>query len=142
MEAISDLNTFAKILTAKGYDGDFHTQGAYAGKLKESISEYLENYRKGAEGAPKSQLLLTGFLQWAGDDKPYVECCMWVKYLNGKFFLGRMEIARKDQFGQLLKQTELSDLSVVTAPKAKEAIAMVSDAPAQKMVHRQKRFSF
>src|SRR5690606_5090882 len=142
MEAISDLNTFAKILTAKGYDGDFHTQGAYAGKLKESISEYLENYRKGAEGAPKSQLLLTGFLQWAGDDKPYVECCMWVKYLNGKFFLGRMENARKDQFGQLLKQTELSDLSVVTALKAKEATAMVSDAPAQKMVHRQKRFSF
>src|SRR5690606_40105690 len=91
MEAISDLNTFAKILTAKGYDGYFHTQGAYAGKLKDSISEYLENCRNGTEGAPKSQLLLTGFLQWAGDDKPYVECCMWVKYLNGKFFLNKME---------------------------------------------------
>lgn len=141
MEAISDLNTFAKILTAKGYDGYFHTQGAYAGKLKNSISEYLENCRNGTEGAPKSQLLLTGFLQWAGDDKPYVECCMWVKYLNGKFFLGRMEVTRKDQFGQLLKQSELTDLSVVTAPKAREAIAMVSDTPEQKTVHRRKRFS-
>lgn len=140
MEAISDLNTFAKILTAKGYDGYFHTQGAYAGKLKDSISEYLENCRKGAEGAPKSQLLLTGFLKWAGDDKPYVECCMWVKYLNGKFFLNSMEVAKKDRYGQLLKQTELSDLSVVTAPNAKEAIAMVSDAPAQKATSQNRRF--
>ena len=139
MEAISDLNTFAKILTAKGYDGDFHTQGAYAGKLKASISEYLANCPK---GVAKKELLLSCFLQWAGDDKPRVECCMWVKYLNGKFFLGKMELARKDQFGQLLKQEKLTDLSVVTAPKAKEAIAMVSDAPEQKAVHRQKRFSF
>jgi len=142
MQAISDLNTFAKILTAKGYDGYFHTQGAYAGKLKDSINEYLENCRNGKEGVPKSPLLLTGFLQWAGDDKPYVECRMWVKYLNGKFFLNKMEVARKDQFGQLMKQTALTDLSVVTVPKAKEAIAMVSDAPEQKVVHRQKRFSF
>ncbi len=142
MEAISDLNIFAKILTAKGYDGYFLTQGAYAGKLKDSISEYLENCRNGTEGTPKSPLLLTGFLQWAGEDQPYVECCMWVKYLNGKFFLGSMEITRKDQFGQLLKQSELTELSVVTAPKVREAIAMVSDVPEQKAVRRQKRFSF
>lgn len=137
MEAISDLNTFAKILTAKGYDDYFHTQGAYAGKLKASISEYLAGCPK---GVAKQELLLTCFLQWAGDDKPYVECCMWVKYLNGKFFLHKMEVARKDQFGQLLKQTELNDLSVVTAPKAKEAIAMVSDAPAQKATSQNRRF--
>jgi hypothetical protein len=66
---------------------------------------------------------------------------MWVKYLNGKFFLNKMEVARKDQFGQLLKQSELTDLSVVTVPKAREAIAMVSDAPEQKTVDRRKRFS-
>src|SRR5690606_20649290 len=139
MEAISDLNTFAQILTAKGYDGYFQAQGAYAGKLKDSISEYLADNPK---GIAKQDLLLTGYLQWAGDDKPRVECCMWVKYLNGKFFLNSMEVAKKDRHGQVLKQSELTDLSVVTAPKAKEAIAMVSDAPEQKMVHRQKRFSF
>lgn len=125
MEAISDLNTFAKILTAKGYDGDFHTQGAYAGKLKASISEYLANCPK---GVAKKELLLSCFLQWAGEALPRIECLMWVKYLNCKFFLGRMEIAKKDRYGQVLKQLELTDLSVVTAPKAKEAIAMVSDA--------------
>ncbi|MVZ64183.1 hypothetical protein [Sphingobacterium humi] len=138
MEAISDLNTFANILTAKGYDGYFHTQGAYAGKLKASISEYLAGCPK---GVAKQELLLSCFLQWAGEDLPRVECLMRVKYLNGKFFLNSMEVAKKDRYGQLLKQTELSDLSVVTAPNAKEAIAMVSDAPEQKTVHRQKRFS-
>ncbi|TDS13072.1 hypothetical protein [Sphingobacterium paludis] len=137
MEAISDLNTFAKILTAKGYDGYFHTQGAYAGKLKASISEYLANSPK---GVVKQELLLTCFLQWAGEDLPRVECLMRVKYLNGKFFLNSMEVAKKDRYGQVLKQSELTDLSVVTAPKAKEAIAMVSDAPAQKATSQNRRF--
>ncbi len=103
MEALSDLSTFAKILTDKGYNGYFHTQGSYAGKLKDSISEYLESCQKGADTLPKQDLLLTGYLQWSGDDKPRVECSMWVKYLNGKFSLSRMEVAKKDGFGQLLK---------------------------------------
>ena len=41
MEALTDLNTFVKILMDKGYTNYFHTQGAYAGKLKDSIEEYL-----------------------------------------------------------------------------------------------------
>lgn len=140
MEALSDLNTFAKILTAKGYNGYFHTQGAYAGKLKESIGAYLENCRKGTEGTPKPELLLTGFLQWTGENEPRIECSMWVKYLNGKFFLHKIEVAKKDQFGGLLKQSKLTNLSVITAPKAKEVIAMVSDTPVQKAVPKGKGF--
>ena len=73
MEALSDLNTFAKILTDKGYNGYFHTQGAYAGKLKDSITDYLESCQKGADSLPKQDLLLTGYLQWSGEDKPRVE---------------------------------------------------------------------
>ena len=140
MEALSDLNTFAKILTDKGYNGYFHTQGAYPGKLKESINEYLENCRKGTEGVPKQELLLTGYLWWAGEDKPRVECSMWVKYQNGKFDLNKMEVAKKDRFGQLLKQSELTNLSAISAPKVAEAIAMVSDAAKQNVVHRNRRF--
>ncbi|HRN72205.1 MAG TPA: hypothetical protein PLM81_03690 [Ginsengibacter sp.] len=142
MEALSDLNTFANILTDKGYSGYFHTQGAYAGRLKSSISEYLENCRRGTEGAPKRDLLLTGYLQWAGEDKPRVECSMWVKYLNGKFDLKKMQVVKKDCFGQLLKQAELLNLSTMNAPKATEAIALVSDAPMQKTVPRNKRLRF
>ena len=140
MEVLSDLNTFAKILTEKGYNGYFHTQGAYAGKLKESISDYLESCQKGADTLPKQDLLLTGYLQWSGEDKPRVECSMWVQYLNGKFSLNKMEVAKKDRFGQLLKKSELANLSVISAPKAVEAVALVNDAPKQKAGKSPKRF--
>ena len=140
MEALSDLNTFAKILTEKGYNGYFHTQGAYAGKLKDSISDYLESCQKGADTLPKQDLLLTGYLQWWGDVKPRVECSMWVKYLNGKFSLSRMEIAKKDSFGQLLKKSELTNLSIISAPKLTEAIALVNDEQKQNLGSSSKRF--
>ena len=140
MEALSDLNTFAKILTDKGYNGYFHTQGTYAGKLKESISDYLESCQKGADTLPKQDLLLTGYLQWSGEDKPSVECSMWVNYLNGKFSLNRMEVARKDQFGQLLKKSELTNLSLIVVPNAVEVIALVNDEQKQNVGKISKRF--
>lgn len=140
METLSDLNTFAEILTDKGYNGYFHTQGAYAGKLKDSISEYLESCQKGKDSLPQQDLLVTGYLQWSGDDKPRVECSMQVKYVNGSFSLSRMEIARKDCFGQLLRKTELADLSVTSAPKLTEAVAMVNDEPKQEAGKNSKRF--
>ncbi len=140
METLSDLNTFAKILTNKGYNGYFHTQGAYAGKLKDSISDYLESCQKGTDSLPKQDLLLTGYLQWSGDEKPRVECTMWVKYLNGKFSLNKMEAARKDQFGQLLKKSELTNLSVISVPKVAELVALVNDEQKQKAAKSPKRF--
>ena len=140
METLSDLNTFAKILTDKGYNGYFHTQGAYAGKLKESISDYLESCQKGTDSLPKQDLLLTGYLQWSGDDKPRVECSMWIKYLNGKFSLNKMEVARKDQFGQLLKKSELTNLSVISAPSASHAVDLVNDEQHKKTDKCPKRF--
>ena len=140
MEALSDLNTFAKVLTDKGYNGYFHTQGAYAGKLKDSISDYLESCQKGADTLPKQDLLLTGYLQWSGEDKPSVECSMWVNYLNGKFSLNRMEVARKDQFGQLLKKSELTNLSLIVLPNAVEVIALVNDEQKQNVGKISKRF--
>ena len=140
MEALSDLSTFAKILTDKGYNGYFHTQGAYAGKLKDSISDYLESCQKGADTLPKQDLLLTGYLQWSDDDKPRVECSMWVKYLNGKFSLNRMEVAKKDGFGQLMKKSALSDLSIISVPKAIASIALVSEEPKQEAEKSPKRF--
>ena len=140
MEALSDLNMFAKTLTEKGYNGYFHTQGAYVGKLKDSISDYLESCQKGADTLPKQDLLLTGYLQWSGEDKPSVECSMWVNYLNGKFSLNRMEVARKDQFGQLLKKSELTNLSLIVVPNAVEVIALVNDEQKQNVGKISKRF--
>ena len=140
MEALLDLDTFAKILTDKGYNGYFHTQGAYGGKLKDSIGEYLENCQKTADSLPKEDLLLTAYLQWSGEDKPSVRCIMLVKYLDGKFSLNRMEVARKDQFGQLLKKSELINLSAISAPSASQAVALVNDEQQLKTDKYPKRF--
>lgn len=57
MEQQFDLGTFAKTLIDKGYDGYFHTESCCAGKLKDSISEFLEAWKNGTE-AP----LLTNYL--------------------------------------------------------------------------------
>jgi hypothetical protein len=140
METFSDLYTFAEILTEKGYSGYFHTQGAYPGKLKDSITEYLESCQKGADNLPKQELLLTSYLLWSGEDKPRVECSMWVKHLNGKLSLSKMDIAKKDGFGQLLKKSALTDLSILSVPKAMEAIALVSEEPKQEAEKSSKRF--
>ncbi|WP_163399447.1 hypothetical protein [Flavobacterium fluviatile] len=140
MEALLDLDAFARILTDKGYNGYFHTQGAHAGKLKDSIGEYLESCRKEADCLPEEDLLLTGYLQWSGTDKPSVRCIMLVKYLDGKFSLSAMEVSRKDQFGQLLKKSELTNLSVLSAPSAAQAVGLVSEEHEQKADKSAKRF--
>lgn len=140
MEQQFDLETFVKILTEKGYTGYFQTQAAYAGKLKESISEYLENCQKGADSLPKKDLLFTSYLQWSGEDKPRVECSMWIKYLNSRFALNKLEVVKKDCFGQQLKKIEMTNLSVTSVPKASEAVALVNDESKQKQVKSSKRF--
>ncbi len=127
MTAISDVNTFVKILYEKGYNGYFQTQGGHSGKLKESLESYFESFKKGLEAQKNNLISLSCYLQWKGEDKPRIECTFEVKSLNGKLFLSAMEVSRKDQFGQLLKQAKWDQLSIVNAPKAAEAIAMVSE---------------
>lgn len=139
MKTLSDVDTFAKILSDKGYDGYFHTQGAYPGKLKDSISEYFESCQKGIDSWPTQDLLVTGYLQWSGEDKSRVECQMWVKYQDGKLSLNRMEIAKKDCWGQLLKKSELAGLSVTSVPKAVDAVALVNK-PKENAKINSKRF--
>jgi hypothetical protein len=65
---------------------------------------------------------------------------MWVKYLNGKFSLNRMEVAKKDGFGQLMKKSTLTDLSILSVPKAIASIALVSEEPKQEAEKSPKRF--
>ncbi|MDQ6472722.1 hypothetical protein RB619_18945 [Flavobacterium sp. LHD-80] len=141
MKQLLDLDSFTKALCDKGYDGYFTTQAAYPGKLKDSISEYLEACAKGAEPL-KTELFLMGYLEWSGDDKPSVECMLWVKHEKGNFELQKMDIVRKDQFGLPLKHCSLRDLSSESLPKASEAIALVKEAAAQKTIQSARRFKF
>lgn len=140
MEALTDLNTFTKTLTDKGYDGYFLTQSGYPGKLKESIGRYLKDSCEKEESLSGSEFILSGYLKWKGSDQPSIECNMWVKFEKGTFDLHKMEVVQKDRFGQLLKHIELKNLSVTTVPKANMAIAMVSDGIKPKAVHGSRRF--
>ncbi|MCX2680761.1 hypothetical protein OOZ15_12480 [Galbibacter sp. EGI 63066] len=139
METLTDLNTFTKILTDKGYDGYFLTQSGYPGKLKESIGRYMEACRKGTEDLPQDEIAITGYLKWEGSDRPSVECTMWVKHEKGTFDLQKIEVTKNDRYGQLLKHSKLTGLSVATVPKANMAIAMVSDGIKQRAMPGNKR---
>ena len=141
MKQLPDLDTFAKSLIEKGFTGYFQTQTAYPGKIKESISKYLEACNKGNDRPNKDGIfLLSTYLRWSGDDKPRIECHMWVRQENGIFDLQRMEITSKDRYGQLLKKSELRDISTSSVPTVKEAIEQVSEFPQQKLSSRKRRF--
>lgn len=143
MENISNLETFAKILTDKGYDGYFLTQAAYPDKIKESIEAYLKCCQEGTDNPPHGEhMLLSTYLKWEGEDKPHVKCTMYVKHLNDKFFLDKMEINLAAGGNLSIKKVELTNLSVVTAPTKPEAVAMVWEILEQKPLKGFKRGRF
>lgn len=143
MKQLLDLDTFAKTLTDKGYDGYFQTEASYPDKVKDSISQFLEACKNGTDKPlqPDSFSLRT-YIEWNGDDKPNVQCNMWVKYENGKFDLQETEmyIKRTDQYGGLLKQSKLTNLSASSFPTRKEAIAQVSEKPKEQVSPRKRGF--
>lgn len=141
MEQQFDLDAFVKTLKEKGYDGYFQTESSYAGNLKESISEFLEAWNNGKD-APlvANNLHLSTYLEWNGNEKPNVQCNMCVKYENGNFDVQEMYIKRADQYGQLMKQSKLTNLTTGAVPTVKEAIAQVSEKPKQQIAPRKRGF--
>lgn len=134
MKQLPDLNAFTKIIIDKGFDGSFQTKVAYPGKLKESITEYIEACNDGKERSNRDgNFLLTTYLQWSGDDNPSIICDFWVRQENDRFDIQKMEITNKDRYGQLLKKSELENLSINSIPTLKEAIAHVSVFSQQKL---------
>jgi hypothetical protein len=141
MKQSLDLETFAKALADKGYDGYFQTEAAYADKIKDIISRFMEACKNGMDKPMLPNILmLTTYLQWNGDDKPKIECNMWVKFEDGLFDVQKINIEKTDQYGQLLKQSKLTDLTINSVPTRKEAIAQVSEKPKQQLPSRNKRF--
>ncbi|MBF4491516.1 hypothetical protein IR010_03115 [Flavobacterium sp. MR2016-29] len=130
MKLLLDLDAFVKTLNDKGYDGYFHTESCCAGKLRDSIGEFLEIVKNGNDAPLIANFLhLSTYLEWNGEEKPRVECNMWVRYENGKFNMEQTEmyIRSTDRYGQLLKQSKLTDLTADSLPTALEAIAQVSE---------------
>jgi len=141
MKQLLDLDTFAKTLTYKGYDGYFLTQANYPDKIKDSINRFLEACKNGTDKLLYPDLLpLQTYLEWNGEDKPKVSCHMWLAHENGKFDVRKMEIERTDQYGQSIKKSELTNLTTGAVPTRKDALALVSDTPKQKLSSPGRRF--
>lgn len=126
MKVLIDLDELAKILADKGYDGYFHTEGCCAGRLKESISEFLEKWKNGMD-APRSadSLHLSTYLEWNGQDRDKIRCDIRVGYADGKFDLDAAElnITKTDRYGQILKSFKLCNLNSDSFPTRRELIA-------------------
>ena len=127
MQKLYDLSTFTHMLTTKGYDGYFHTEGAYPGRLKESMEAFMEKCREGEEPEPKGQLSITCYLKWEGEDKAHIRCRMVLKHQNAKFDVQKLEITKMDRYGRRIKHSELTNLSTDLVPKIAEAIAIADE---------------
>jgi hypothetical protein len=139
MEQLIDLDTLAKLLTDKGYDGFFLTQAGYPGKVKDSISRFLEACSNGTDKPLYTNILpLHTYLEWNGEDHPKVGCHMWLKYVNGRFDIQEMEIERTDRYGQLLKRSQLTKLTASSVPTTREAIAQVSEKTKEEIAPRKR----
>lgn len=141
MKLSPDLDALVKTLTDKGYDGYFHTESCCPGKLRDSINGFLQTWENGTNTPSSPNYLhLSTYLEWNGEDKPKVGCHMWVRYENGKFDVQEMEIERTDRYGQLLKQSKLTNLTTSSVPTIKEATAQVSEKPNVEIAPRKRGF--
>lgn len=139
MKQSFDLNMFAKTMTDKGYNGFFLTQAGYPGKVKDSISSFLEACSNGTDKPLfHGFLTLNTYLEWNGEDKPKVSCHLRVQYRNGNFEVQKMNIEKTDRYGHSLKKLELTDLTTESVPTVKEALAKISDTPKEQLSPRRK----
>lgn len=141
MKQLIDLDTFAKALTDKGYDGYFLTEAAYPDKIKDSINRFLEACRNGTDKPLSADSFsLKTYIEWNGEDKPKTECYMRVRHEDGKFDVQKMEIERTDQYGHSMKKLELTNLTTSSVPTRKEALVQMSETPKQHISPRKGGF--
>ncbi|WP_412468723.1 hypothetical protein [Pedobacter sp. KLB.chiD] len=121
-----DLSEFAAILAAKGYDNSFLTNQGYPDSLEKSLRRYLEACTRGEDRLTEN-LTLMCYLKWSGEDKPYVQCYMEVKYQNEKFCLTKMRISKGYCGGGLGRQVAVIVASTDMIPEKSNAVRMVDE---------------
>lgn len=122
------LDKLVEKLATKGYNvSSFQTNSGHSDSLGESIRRYLESSLLGLERKQLTDgLSLTTYLEYNGEDKPYIEANMKVKYDNHAFNIIEMQINR-NLYGFTMKKHEIRELSTDLVPQIKEAISMVKE---------------
>ncbi len=127
-EMIEDVNRFSKIIGDKGYDGHFLTNGGYPDRLKDSVLRYLYSSIIGDEKGIGGGLHLFTYLEWKGDDKPFIDCSLTVRH-SPVFGLqvSDMEISYKNEYGFVLKSKRFEGIIFNDIPERHDAVNMVKE---------------
>jgi hypothetical protein len=111
-----------RLLKARGYDRYFLCNSAHPGRLKESLSDYLQTPEKDRTVAP---LRLTTYSHWRDEDSPYVRCDFKMHYdPSTGFRVSEMQVTRANQYG-ILKSIELRPGGNNDIPSCEEANALM-----------------
>ncbi|MBO9676366.1 MAG: hypothetical protein J7577_23190 [Sphingobacteriaceae bacterium] len=122
----------ADTLIQKGYDGFVISDRASTGKVKDVIGEYLKVYSED-KACRSKRLWLSTYIHWNGEDKPKVSCDMLLKMERGQMIMEKMVIEKRDEYGVMIKKSELNSILLKDVPTAKQAIELVDDTRQQKV---------
>ncbi|UUC44200.1 hypothetical protein [Flavobacterium cerinum] len=112
-------------LKDKGYDvSAFQTNGGFNGSLRDSVNRYLEASLLGLEKGLVNEISLRTYLEYNGEDKPYTEAYMKVKYNGHAFNITQMQINRNSRDGAKMKEINLKGETAALLPPFKEIMAM------------------
>jgi len=112
-------------LKKKGYDvSAFQTNGAFSGSLRDSINKYLEASLLGLENGLANEISLRTYLEYNGENRPYTEAYIKVKYNGHSFNILEMQVTRNSRYGTNLKEINFKGELAYSLPAFKEVMAM------------------
>ncbi len=112
-------------LKTAGYDvSAFQTNGGFNGSLRDSINRYLEASLLGLEKGLANEISLRTYLEYNGENRPYTEAYMKVKYNGHAFNITEMQVNRNSRYGTNLKEIHFKGESASSLPAFKEVMAM------------------
>ncbi|WET69071.1 hypothetical protein [Sphingobacterium sp.] len=124
MEILSNLKTFSKILTDKGYEGLYSVKGGGLGSLEDVLTDQI-NKPSNKIRHQSYELVLRGTLKWSSEKNLRFDSIIWVRRMGSKFFLHKMKFEKRKGTGRLISSLEFNNLTVMTAPTIKRAIAQL-----------------
>jgi hypothetical protein len=138
---LREVEDFAKVMTGKGYDQAFLTNGGFPGSLKQSIDHYLYAVVMGSENGISNGFQLFTYLKWEGEGKENVEADFKIIVANGGLKVSSMTTTLMDGYGNSLNAKTDQVWLPSHVPTKLEAIAMLYREKQQR-VKKKNRLKF
>lgn len=119
------LEMLIERLKTAGYDvSAFQTNGGFSGSLRDSVNKYLEASLLGLEQGLVNEISLRTYLEYNGEDRPFTEAYMKVKYNGHAFNITEMKISRSSRYGTNLKEIDLKGEAAASLLPFKDVMDM------------------